>query len=332
MLPIDEAIEKRFKTDWSTYQAFEPNLKGRKILKKIPVSDIIPYIDWKFFFHSWNLSARYATVEGIDNCPSCRVAWIESFAKEEWEKASEAYNLYQDAQKLLAELVFNNAGYIRAVFGIYSAYSDNKCLYINDICFPMLRQQKKNDKDLYLSLCDFVAPLIYDRKDYVGGFTVTAGVVANELMEIYERSGDEYRVLLLKSVLDRLAEAATEWLHHKIRTEYWGFASDENLSVKDMFAVRYRSIRPAVGYPSIPDQTINFLLNHDLLHSEEIGVELTENGVMLPNASVSGIIISHPQAKYFNIGRILNDQFDLYTQHRGIDKEIMRKFLSANMV
>lgn len=332
LLPIDEAIEKRFKTDWSTYQAFEPNLKGRKILKKIPVSDIIPYIDWKFFFHSWNLSARYATVEGIDNCPSCRVAWIESFDKEEWEKASEAYNLYQDAQKLLAELVFNNTGYIRAVLGIYSAYSDNECLYINDICFPMLRQQKKNDKDLYLSLCDFVAPLIYDRKDYVGGFTVTAGVGANELMEIYERSGDEYRVLLLKSVLDRLAEAATEWLHHKIRTEYWGFASDENLSVKDMFAVRYRSIRPAVGYPSIPDQTINFLLNHDLLHSEEIGVELTENGVMLPNASVSGIIISHPQAKYFNIGRILNDQFDLYTQHRGIDKEIMRKFLSANMV
>jgi 5-methyltetrahydrofolate--homocysteine methyltransferase len=332
LIPINEAIDKRLKIDWPDYNANEPNLKGRKILNHIPVGDIIPYIDWKFFFHSWNLSARYATVQGIDNCPSCRVAWIESFAKEEWEKAAEAYDLYQDAQKMLEELVFANADYIRAVFGIYKAYSDNECLYINDICFPMLRQQKKNDKDTCLSLCDFVAPLTSGKSDYVGGFTVTAGVGANELMEKYERSGDEYRVLLLKSILDRLAEAATEWLHQKIRTEYWGFSADENLSVKDMFAVKYRSIRPAVGYPSIPDQTINFLLNNDLLQSKEIGVELTENGVMLPNASVSGIIIAHPQAKYFAVGGILDDQLEMYVRHRGIDKDDIRKFLSANIV
>jgi len=332
LVPINEAIGKNLKINWQEYEANEPNLKGRKVLDHIPVGDIVPFIDWKFFFHSWNLSARYASVQGIDNCPSCKAAWIESFQQEEWEKAEQAYGLYQDARKMLDELTFENVNYLKAVFGIYEAYSDNECIYINDICFPMLRQQKKNDNDTYLSLCDFVAPLSSGKKDYVGGFTVTAGVGANELMEKYERSGDEYRVLLLKSVLDRLAEAATEWLHHKIRTDYWGFAPDENLSVKDMFAVKFRSIRPAVGYPSIPDQSINFLLNEDLLHSKEIGVELTENGVMLPNASVSGIIIAHAQAKYFAIGNIGKDQLDLYTQHRGTEPESMRKFLAANIL
>lgn len=332
LLSLNEVLKKKLDIDWSDYLPFEPNMKGRKILDHIPVDEIAPFIDWKFFFHSWNLSARYATVQGIDNCPSCQVAWIESFPKEEWEKAREAYKLYQDAYKMLKELIFEKADYIRAVFGIYKAYSDNECVYINDIRFPMLRQQKSNDKDVYLSLCDFVAPLDSGKTDYIAGFTVTAGVGANELMEKYERGGDEYRVLLLKSVLDRLAEAATEWLHMKIRKEYWGFAFDENLSIKDMFAVRYRSIRPAVGYPSIPDQTINFLLNNDLLQSKEIGVELTENGVMLPNASVSGIIIAHPQARYFNVGNILDDQFELYSLHRGLDDEFLRKFLSANIV
>lgn len=332
LLPLEEVLDKGQKIDWASYQAKEPNVKERVVLKRIPVGDIVPFIDWKFFFHSWNLSARYHTVQDIDTCPACQVAWVESFQPEEWEKARQAYALYQDARKMLGQLEYDNVDYIRAVFGIYRAYSDNECLYINDICFPMLRQQKKNAKDTYLSLCDYVAPLTSNKKDYVGGFTVTAGAGANQLLEKYEREGDEYHVLLLKSILDRLAEAATEWLHCEIRRQYWGFASDENISIKDMFAVRYRSIRPAVGYPSIPDQTVNFLLNNDLLHSEEIGVELTENGVMLPNASVSGFIIAHPEAKYFNIGGILADQLEIYTRHRGLDKDTLRKFLSANLM
>ncbi len=330
ILPFTEVKEKGLKIDWTNYKKIAPKVAGRQVLNHIPVEEIIPFVDWKFFFHSWDLSARYYTAQNLDGCPACDTAWINSFPEEEREKAMEGLNLYRDANKLLDRLVFEKAEYIKAVFGIYESYTKDECLYINNICFPMLRQQKQNDKDVYLSLCDFVAP--ENVGDYVAGFTVTAGVGANELMEQYERQGDEYNVLLLKSVLDRLAEAATEWLHAKVRKEYWGFAESEEISVKEMFALKYQGIRPAVGYPSIPDQSINFLLNTDLLQSQEIGVELTENGVMLPNASVSGIIIAHPQSKYFAIGNIEQDQFDFYVQNRGENSEYIRKFLSSNLL
>lgn len=332
LLPLSEVINKGLGIDWTNYQTPEPKVKGRQLLKHIPVEEIVPFVDWKFFFHSWNLSARYASVQNIHDCPACKTEWLNSFSEQEREKAAEGMQLYKDACALLDQLIFEKAEYINAVFGIFEAYSKDECLYINDICFPMLRQQKKNDKDIYLSLCDFVAPHSSGKKDYVGGFTVTAGVGANELMSKFEYEGDEYKVLLLKSVLDRLAEATTEWLHAKIRREYWGFAPDEDITVNEMFTLKYQGIRPAVGYPSIPDQSINFLLNDNLLQSKEIGVELTENGVMLPNASVSGIIISHPQSKYFNIGNILDDQLEAYTKRREENPELIRKFLSANLM
>ncbi|GHV15185.1 5-methyltetrahydrofolate--homocysteine methyltransferase [Bacteroidia bacterium] len=332
LLPLSEVLDKGMKIDWADYKSPEPKVANRQILKAIPVGQIVPYIDWKFFFHSWNLSARYASIQNIDDCPSCRATWLSSFPEEEREKASEGMRLYKDAKALINQLIQNKAEYINAVFGIFEVYSEDECLYINGIRFPMLRQQKKNGKGEYLSLCDFVAPKSSGVKDYVGGFTVTAGIGANELMSEYERRGDEYKVLLLKSVLDRLAEATTEWLHAKIRKNYWGFAAGEDITVNEMFALKYQGIRPAVGYPSIPDQSINFLLNHDLLQSAEIGVELTENGVMIPNASVSGILISHPASKYFNIGNILEDQLMSYVERRGEDAALIRKFLGANLV
>jgi len=332
LIPLSEAIAKSLKIDWTLYQSAIPNKKGRQVVSHIAIEDAMPYIDWKFFFHAWELSARYASIHFIDDCQGCQTSWLNSFNEDEREKASEARKLYKDAVQLVNELAANKAEYIKAVYGIYESYSNDECLYINEVCFPMLRQQKKNDKDIYLSLCDFVAPKNSGKPDYIAGFTVTAGVGANELMEKYEREGDEYKVLLLKSILDRLAEAATEYLHKKIRKEYWGFATDENLSVQDMFAVKYQSIRPAVGYPSIPDQSINFLLNDDLLQSSEIGVTLTENGVMLPNATVSGIIIAHPQAKYFAVGNISDEQLNFYIKNRGTEESLVRKFLAANLI
>lgn len=332
LLPFDEVRSLGMKIDWKSYAAPVPNVKGRQVISHISIEDVMPYIDWKFFFHAWELSARFASIHHIDDCQSCQASWLNSFSEEEREKASEARKLYKDAVALIDELADKKVEYIKAVYGIYEAYSEDECIFINDVCFPMLRQQKKNDKGEYLSLCDFVAPKSSGRKDYAGGFTVTAGVGANELMEQYERNGDEYKVLLLKSVMDRLAEAATEYLHAKIRKEFWGFASDEKLTAAEMFAVKYQSIRPAVGYPSIPDQSVNFLLNDDLLNSKEIGVELTENGVMLPNATVSGIIISHPKAKYFAVGNISEEQLDFYVQKRNLDKSVIKKFLSANLI
>lgn len=332
LVPIDQAIDKSFKIDWSNYTAPKPNKQGRQVISHIPVEEIVPYIDWKFFFHSWNLSARYYTVQHIDDCPSCNMSWLNSFPEAEREKAQEGMSLYRDARKMLDRLVHMKADYIKAVYGVFEAYAENESIYINDIKFPMLRQQKKNEKDIYLSLCDFVLPKESGKTDYVAGFTVTAGVGSNELMSEYEHQGDEYNVLLLKSVLDRLAEATTEYLHAKIRKKYWGFAVDEDITIDQMFTLKYQGIRPAVGYPSIPDQSINFLLNDNLLQSKEIGVELTENGVMLPNASVSGLIFAHPQSKYFNVGQISEEQAEAYIDRRGENPELTRKFLAANMM
>lgn len=332
LTPLAEAIKNPFKIDWENYTPSTPNKLGRHVIPHIPIEDILPYIDWKFFFHSWNLSARYHTVQHLDGCPSCDAEWLNTFPEKEKEKAQEGMSLYRDAKKMLDHLIFTKAEYIKAVYAIHEAYVDNECIYINGICFPMLRQQKKNDKGIYLSLCDFVLPKDSGKKDYVAGFTATAGVGSNELLSKYEHEGDEYSVLLLKSVLDRLAEATTEYLHAKIRKEYWGFAPDENITIDQMFSLKYQGIRPAVGYPSIPDQSINFLLNSDLLQSNEIGVELTENGVMLPNASVSGLIFAHPQSRYFNIGQISEEQAENYIERRGEKAELTRKFLAANMM
>lgn len=332
LVPISEARQKCFMTDWSVYSPPKPKQSGRHVINHIPIEEVVPYIDWKFFFHSWNLSARYHTIHYVDDCKSCTTSWINSFPENEREKAEEGAKLYSDACKMLENLIYNKAEYIKAVYGIFEAYSDDESIYINDIKFPMLRQQKKNDKGEYISLCDFVVPKKNNRTDYLAGFTVTAGVGANELLSAFEHQGDEYNVLLLKSVLDRLAEATTEYLHMRVRKDFWGFAPDEDLTVEDMFTLKYRGIRPAVGYPSIPDQSINFVLNNDLLQSKEIGVELTENGVMIPNASVSGLIFAHPQSKYFTIGQISDQQAAEYIKRRGENPELINKFLAANRI
>ncbi|MEN9918397.1 MAG: methionine synthase [Bacteroidota bacterium] len=332
LLAIDKAIANAIKIDWTNYTPTKPNKLGRHVISHIPIEEIVPFIDWKFFFHSWNLSARYHTIQHVDNCPSCNATWLNTFPEDDREKAEEGMKLYRDARSMLDQLIYDKAEYIKAVYGIFEAYTEDESIYINNIRFPMLRQQKKNDKNEYLSLCDFVLPRNTGKTDYVAGFTATAGVRSNELMSKYEHQGDEYNVLLLKSVLDRLAEATTEYLHAKVRTDFWGFAPNEDLSINQMFSLKYQGIRPAVGYPSIPDQSINFLLNHDLLQSKEIGVELTENGVMLPNASVSGLIFAHPQSKYFNIGQISEEQAALYIARRGEKAELTRKFLGANMM
>ena len=146
-----------------------------------------------------------------------------------------------------------------------------------------------------------------------------------------KREDDEYSFLLLQSLLDRLAEGATEWLHEKIRKEYWGYASDEDLTIPALFTVKYSGIRPAVGYPSIPDQSINFDLHNDLLQSSEIGISLTENGLMYPNASVSGFIFAHPEAKYFAIGPISDEQAKDYMKRRNKEFGLAQKFLAANL-
>jgi 5-methyltetrahydrofolate--homocysteine methyltransferase len=182
-----------------------------------------------------------------------------------------------------------------------------------------MKKQTKNEKGEYLCLSDFIAPISSGKKDYIGAFAVTAGAGADYLLSKYEKEGDDYSVLLMQSLLDRLAEATAEWLHAKVGYEYWDYATDDN-----------QGIRPAVGYPSIPDQSVNFPL-HELLKSEEIGISLTENGVMIPNASVSGFFFAHPQARYFAVGEISEEQVEDYAKRKGVKVEYVRKFLAANL-
>lgn len=330
LVSLNEARQNAFRIDWDAFLPDVPNVTGRVVLNEIKIKDILPYIDWKFFFHSWNLSAKFHTVTNISMCGHCRAQWLAAFREDERERAQEAAKLYDDAQEMLQHFVDLDAEYIKAVFGIYEAYSQNDTVFVDGTPFPMLRQQKKTDKGEYLCLSDFVVPQSSGRKDYVGAFAVTAGAGTDYLLQKYEREGDEYAALLMKSLLDRLAEAATEWLHAVVRKEYWGYAAGESLSVAEMFAVKYRGIRPAVGYPSIPDQSVNFSL-HRLLQSDEIGISLTENGVMYPNASVSGLFFAHPQSKYFAVGDISEEQLEDYAARKTAKTVEIRKFLLANL-
>ena len=330
LVSLDEARANPFRIDWETFEPNVPKTTGRVVFNDIKVKDIVPYIDWKFFFHSWNLSAKFHTVTKISMCGHCRAQWLVSFREDERERAQEAAKLYDDAVEMLQKFIDLDAEYLKAVLGVYEAYSENDTIFIDGKPFPMLRQQKKSNKNEYLCLSDFIAPKSSKKKDYLGAFAVTGGAGADYLLGKYEDEGDEYAALLMKSLLDRLAEATTEWLHAVVRKEYWGYAADEELSIAEMFAVKYRGIRPAVGYPSIPDQSVNFPL-HEMLRSNEIGISLTENGVMYPNASVSGFFFAHPQSKYFAVSEISEEQMADYAARKGQEVKDVRKFLLANL-
>ena len=330
LVPLEEARRNPFRAE-NSYEPVRPQTMGRVKLEKIGVDALIPYIDWKFFFPAWNLSAKFHTITRIDrNDTAAYEKWKASYRDEEQEKAEEAAKLYRDAEDMLQRFADEHVDYVKAVFGIYEAYSENDTIVIGETPFPFLRQQKKTDSNEYFCLSDFISSRESGKKDYIGAFAVTAGDGADVEMRRFEEVGDDYSSLLMKSLLDRLAETATEWVHERVRRDYWGYAADERLSVAELFAVKYQGIRPAVGYPSIPDQTTNFLL-HKLLATEEIGISLTENGVMYPNASVSGLFFAHPESKYFSIGEIDEAQMIDYARRKNMKPEEIRKFLLANL-
>ncbi|MEG2067819.1 MAG: vitamin B12 dependent-methionine synthase activation domain-containing protein, partial [Tannerellaceae bacterium] len=182
----------------------------------------------------------------------------------------------------------------------------------------------------YKSLADYVMPITGGRQDYVGAFVVTAGAGADYLMNKLKAEGDTYGAMLLQTLTDRLAEAAAEYLHEKVRKEYWGYAPSESLTIPELYKVKYQGIRPAIGYPSLPDQQLNAVLDQ-LLDMSQIGISLTENGAMSPTATVSGIYIAHPAAQYFMIGAIDNEQATDYARRRNLSLSDVRKLLSKNL-
>lgn len=329
-VPLKEARKNSFKIDWDNFIPYVPNQPGRTVIKNIAVRSVIPYIDWKFFFHGWNLAAKFGSIATVDADTESRNQWINRFREEERDKAREAIKLYDDAVSLLNILVQDEVNCIHAVFGIYEANSDGDTIISEGIEIPMLRQQKRNSKNEYLCLSDFIAPVSTGKTDYIAPFAVTAGDGGKYLKQ-FQADNDEYFAMLMKSLLERLAEGGTELIHQQIRKEYWGYAPDEEMSTAEMLATRYQGIRPAVGYPSIPDQTINFVLDQ-FLDIKDMDVSFTENGMINPTASVSGFIFSHPQSKYFVIGPIDKDQVEDYALRRKSAAADIEKFLLSNLI
>ncbi len=293
------------------------------------IHETAPYISWVYFFHAWGFQPRFAAIANIHGCDACRASWLTSFSVEDRPKAAEAMQLFKEANRMLDEL---DADFeIKTIFRLYPANADGDNIVFHPadnhrLVFPLLRQQMvRREGGPFLCLSDFIRPLSSGITDTVGVF---ASSVENDMERLYEQ--DPYKRLLVQTLADRLAEAATEKMHEYVRKTAWGYAPDEQLSYADLLVEKYQGIRPAVGYPSLPDQSVNFLLD-ELLDMQRIGITLTENGAMNPHASVCGLMFAHPAAEYFAIGKIADDQLNDYARRRNMPVEELTKFLGANL-
>ena len=288
------------------------------------IHELAEYINWIYFFHAWGFQPKYSSIADIHGCDGCRAMWLVSFKEEERPKASEAMQLHKEAIRMLNSL--DGRFKVYAMYRLMDANSDGDNIIMEGKTFPLLRQQTRvNDSDPFLCLSDFVRPADSGIKDTVGCFATTI----NPEME-KEFEDDDYKHMLCKTLAERLAEAAAEKIHETIRKSVWGYAPDENLSVKELLNEKYCGIRPAVGYPSLPDISVNFLID-ELLDMKRIGITLTENGMMHPHASVSGLMFAHPKSRYFSIGKIDEAQLADYAERRGKTIDEMRKYLRANI-
>ena len=261
------------------------------------ISEIVPYINWAYFFYAWSMNGK------------AKDAQLE---------------LRSEAEKLLTDM--EGRYHTRAVFALCEANSEGDDIIINGTRVPMLRQQKVIPGKPNLCLADFIRPASSGIKDTIGLFatSVDAAFTSNN-------EGDPYQRMLSQTLADRLAEATAEKFHEDVRKKYWGYAADEQLTIKDLLAERYQGIRPAVGYPSIPDTSMNFLL-YELLDMKGIGINLTESGMMVPHASVSGFMFAHPQSRYFDLGKIDDDQLEDYARRRNKPVEELRKYLASTLL
>ena len=276
------------------------------------------------------MEPRFATITEVHACPSCRAGWVASFSEEERDKAREAVTLYADAMELLR--LWSELQICQAKFLIAEAYSDGDDVIINGIKFPFLRQQHAGKKGYTLCLSDFIQEATIEtssENNELANITNRIGLFASSVTHPFNIE-TKYSALLIATLTDRLAEATTEKMHEEVRKQYWGYAKNEQLSIKQLLNEEFQGIRPAIGYPSLPDQSINFLID-SLLHFRDIGITLSANGAMNPASSVSGFMIAHPQACYFAIGNIGEDQLHDYAVRRGLEIEEARNFLIRNL-
>ncbi len=347
LIPIDEARANPTPVDWASFEAVTPRLcrkdftapEGGKLIRladtgeesagasllvldDIPIAELTDYIDWTFFFHAWQLKGRYPQI--LDDP----------------KKGEEARKLFADAEAMLQQVIAQKWLRAAAVIGLFpaSAEGDDIHIYRDDrreqvlTTFHNLRKQGRQPKGKYNeSLADFVAPIDSGKADYMGAFACTAGIGIDDKLAEFEQDHDDYHAILLKALADRLAEALTEWLHAQVRRDYWGYAADESLSNEELIAEKYAGIRPAMGYPASPDHTEKDLLWELLSVQENTGIWLTESKAMVPTAAVSGLYFSHPDSRYFTVGKVNRDQVADYAQRKGMELAEAERWLAPNL-
>ena len=293
------------------------------MIRHYRIHEVSGYINWVYFFHAWGFQPRYAAIADIHGCDACRALWLANFPEKERAKAAEAMQLFKEANRMLSAL--DKDFQTHALFLLVETNSKENDIWIEGVRFPFLRQQTAKEGEPYLCLSDFIRPLSSDIKDKLGLFTTSVDAEVEKLFP-----DDSYRHMLVLTLADRLAEATAEKLHETVRKEIWGYAPDEHLNMHQLHNEEFQGIRPAVGYPSLPDQSVNFLLDK-LLDMKQIGIRLTENAMMQPHASVSGLMFAHPASRYFSVGRISEEQLEDYALRRGMPVEEMRRFLGENI-
>ncbi|GAA4279739.1 methionine synthase [Gaetbulibacter aestuarii] len=317
-ISLAEARGKKFTPDWEQYLPVKPKEMGIQVLEQLSLKDLLNFIDWSPFFRSWDLHGKYPEILKDDLV------------------GEQATQLFDDAQMMIQEIIAKQQLKPKAIFGLFEANSVEDDIVVKKkgeaiAVFRTLRQQLKKREGLAnFALADFVAPETSGKTDYVGAFCV--GIFgAQELAESFKAKHDDYNAIMAQALADRFAEAFTEYLHKQIRIKHWGYAPDEDLSNDDLIKEHYKGIRPAPGYPACPDHLEKETI-WDLLDVEnKIGVSLTESLAMWPAAAVSGYYFAHPEAKYFGLGKITDDQVTDYANRKGISKDKARKWLHPNI-
>ncbi|HET6567595.1 MAG TPA: methionine synthase [Rhodothermales bacterium] len=321
-LTLEQARANAFTCDWGTVPITTPNHLGVHMLEDFPLETLRSYIDWTPFFTAWELKGKYPRIF------------------EQPGVGPEAKRLFDDANRLLDRIIEEKLLKANGVYGLFSAnavgddieiYADDSRRQVQAVLHMLRQQSVKTPGHPNRALSDFVAPKDSRRRDYVGAFAVTAGLGQEELVMSFKRDLDDYNAIMAQALADRLAEAFAEVLHERVRTEFWGYAADEQLSNDDLIREQYRGIRPAPGYPANPDHTEKPIL-WDLLKAEEnTGINLTEHMAMYPTAAVCGLYFAHPGAEYFNAGEFGRDQVEDYARRKGMSVADVERWLSSRL-
>jgi 5-methyltetrahydrofolate--homocysteine methyltransferase len=321
-LTHQEAQKNSLQLQWETFKPSRPKNIGATTLNDFPLEKLVSFIDWSPFFRSWDLHGKYPEI------------LTDSLVGEQ------AQSLFADAQEMLAKIVNEKWLTAKARFGIFPAnavgddieiYTDIKREKVAAVWLTLRQQLKKTKNQPNIALSDFIAPKTSGVEDYMGAFCVCTGFGTAEKAKAFEEDNDDYSSIMIKALADRFAEAFAEYLHLKVRTDSWGYATSENFSTEELIKESYKGIRPAPGYPACPDHMEKKTLWELLDVEKTIGVTLTESLAMWPAAAVSGYYFAHPEARYFGLGKIKEDQLMDYSLRRKISLNEARKWLNPNL-